>query len=53
MEQDRIILQIQDKKTQEIDFVQLHNIKDLNRAIREGLMKDIVNMSEILMDKRI
>ncbi len=53
MEPDKIILQIQDKKTQEIEFVQLHNIKDLNHAIREGLMKDIVNMSEILMDKRI
>ena len=53
MEPDKIILQIQDKKTQEIEFVQLHNIKDLNRAIRDGMMKDIVNMSEILMDKRI
>ena len=53
MEPDKIILQIQDKKTQEITFEQLHDIKDLNRAIREGMMKDIVNMSEILMDKRI
>jgi len=53
MEPDKIILQIQDKKTQEIEFVQLHNIKDLNRAIRDGMMKDIINMSEILVDKRI
>ena len=53
MEPDKIILQIQDKKTQEIEFVQLHNIKELNCAIRDGMMKDIVNMSEILVDKRI
>lgn len=53
MEPDKIILQIQDKKTQEIEFVQLHNIKDLNCAIHDGMMKDIVNMSEILVDKRI
>lgn len=53
MEHDKIILQIQDKKTQEIEFVQLHNIKDLNRAICEGMIKDVVNMSEILMDRRI
>ena len=53
MEPDKIILQIQDKKNQEIEFVQLHNIKDLNCAIHDGMMKDIVNMSEILVDKRI
>ena len=53
MEPDKIILQIQDKKTQEIRFAHVHDIKDLNCAIREGKMNDIVNMSEILMDKRI
>jgi len=53
MEADKIILQIQDKSTHEIRFEQLHNIKDLNCAIHDGLMKDIINISEILMDKRI
>ncbi len=53
MKQDEIFLQIQDKKTSEIRFVQLQTVADLNRAIRDGHTKDVINMSEIMMDKRI
>lgn len=53
METDKIILQIIDKKTQEIEFIQLSDLADLNKALEEGFAKDVVNMSEILMDKRI
>lgn len=53
METDKIILQITDKKTQEIEFIQLSDLADLNKALKDGLAKDIINMSEILMDKRI
>lgn len=53
MKQDEIILQIQDKKTNEIGFVKLNYINDLNRAIRDGLSREVINMSEIMMDKRI
>lgn len=53
MKQDEIFLQIQDKKTSEIRFVQLSTVEDLNCAIKDGHMKDVINMSEIMMDKRI
>lgn len=53
MKQDEIFLQIQDKKTNAITFKQLSNIKDLNRAIDDNLTKSVINMSEIMMDKRI
>ena len=53
MKQDDIFLQIQDKKTSGIRFVELSTVEDLNCAIRDGHVKDVVNMSEIMMDKRI
>lgn len=53
MKQDEIILQVKSKKTHEIEFIQLKTINDLNSAIRNGLTKDVINMSEIMMDHRI
>lgn len=53
MKRDEIFLQIEDKKTNEIRFVKLRTVDDLNRAIREGYSKDVINMSEIMLDKRI
>ena len=51
--EDTIILQVHDKKTHELEFMTLRNIKDLNFAIDNGLARDVINMSEILMDQRI
>lgn len=53
MEQDRIILQINDKITKEVNFIELKDLKDLNKAITDGWTKNIVNISELLMDMRI
>lgn len=53
MKRDEIFLQIQDKKSGEIRFIQLRTVNDLNGAIRNGHTKDVINMSEIMLDKRI
>ena len=53
MKRDEIFLQIHDKKSGEIRFIQLRTVNDLNHAIRDGYTKDVINMSEIMMDKRI
>lgn len=53
MKQDNIILQIYDKKTQEVNFINIFDIHDCNKAIDNGYTKDIINMSEIMLDRRI
>lgn len=53
MKQDEIILQVQNKKNHEIEFVQLSCVKDLNLAIANGHSKDVINMTEIVMDHHI
>ncbi len=53
MKQDRIILQISDKITNEVNFIELKDLKDLNKAISDGWTKNIVNISELAMDLRI
>ena len=53
MKTDKIILRIYDEKTQEFNFINLFDIHDLNQAIDDGYTKDIINMSEIMLDRRI
>lgn len=53
MERDAINLQIYDKKTREVEFIELKDLQDLNRAISDGWTKNIVNISELAMDQRM
>lgn len=53
MERDAIKLQIFNKKSQEVEFIELKNLNDLNRAISDGWTKNIVNISELQMDLRL
>ena len=53
MERDAINLQISNKKTHEVEFIELKDLQDLNHAISDGWTKNIVNISELTMDQRL
>ena len=51
--EEEVILQVYDKKKEEFQFPVLSNVNDLNQLVRDGFVKDVVNIFEVLQERRI